>query len=166
MTNPEITSPARSRRATGLPGALALLLSLGGCASAFMAGSAPVSAPPPNPAAKWTVTACKDITGAPIPMGSAITYYLEQGAAGPTLYEMDAKGNGAKITNRWDDAQGTHYFTHEHTSHGYELVLPADRKQPGTRNVYLRGAYQTSKDERGIIRPAGAPGAICVMNPS
>ena len=164
MTNTTSSSSRAPRTARLL--ALALALPLAGCASAFMSGSAPVSAPPKSPVGKWTVTACKDAAGTAIPMSGAISYYLEEGPEGLALYEMDARGKGAKITNRWEDAQGMHFFTRVYTSHGFELVLPADRKQPGTRKVYLRGAFEVSKDASGVIRPAGAPGATCAMDPA
>jgi hypothetical protein len=165
MTNPTKSSSYRASSAAGRLGVLALVLGLGGCASAFMSGSAPVSAPPKSPLAKWTVTACKDAAGAAIPMSGAISYYLEEGPEGLALYEMDAQGKGAKITNHWEDAQGMHFFTRVYTSHGFELFLPADRKQPGTRKVYLRGAFEVTKDANGVIRPGGAPGATCTMDP-
>ena len=84
----------------------------------------------------------------------------------PGSTAFDARGNGAKITNHWQDAEGLHFFTYVRTSHAYELVLPENHKQAGKRRVFPRGTYQTSEDAGGVVRPGGSPGATCEMTPT
>jgi hypothetical protein len=128
-----------------------------GCASAFLHGArmARRDTPTSGAVASWEVTACTETNGHPIAMQGTLRYYLLQGEDGLELFEQDASGGGAIITNQWQDTDGTHFYTWV-TSNGWEYVIPAPG-QPATRRVYASGTTDA--------RPNGTFGAVCPMFP-
>lgn len=107
--------------------------------------------------ASWDVGVCVDTegqsAGAP-----ALQYHLVEGAAGPELYERTADGSGSFVTNRWEDASGTHYYQWVRNT-GWEMIITGPG-QPGVRNVYVDA--QTS--DAG--RPQGPIAATCPLTPA
>jgi hypothetical protein len=133
-------------------------LSSGCTAGFYLVGATPHSGPPVLSRGTWRVSDCASAAGQPIPPPSA-TYYLDDQA----LYEIDASGSGARITNGWSDASGRYFFTRVKTSHGWLYFFPADRAQPPVRLVYPARSYGVDESMPGVMKPTGAPGATCTM---
>jgi hypothetical protein len=106
---------------------------------------------------KCTTTAGESIAGPP-------TYYplLQEGR--PALYEIDTNGEGAEITNHWQDEQGHHFVTYVASSHGWHYIIPDEPGKPGKRLVHPAGSY-TVQNVAGTMRLMGEPAANCDMLP-
>jgi hypothetical protein len=153
----------RGARATAL---LAATVAVAACSAAdFMVGSKPAKVPPTQAAATYQITACRNLADqSAVPLPAPLSYYLAQGPQGLALWEFDQAGNGSVITNAWSDGQQDHFFTYIKTSVGFEIVLPTDRSQPGTRLVYSHGGFDV--DTQGsVMHVRGTPAVSCVMVP-
>jgi hypothetical protein len=132
-----------------------------------MSGFEGAKVPPANPTATYRVTSCKDVaTGEETRVN--LRYYLASDARGPSLYEFDAAGgDGSRIWNHFVDAEGTHFVLYVRTSHGYEMLVPADKSLPGERRVFLAGTFRAYSDyEGGPMKLRGTPRIRCSMEPT
>ncbi len=136
---------------------------LAGCASMFLHGArmADEGTPTNGSIANYTMPSCTGNDGSAI-AAPALTYHLLEGASGPELFERSADGSGAIIENRWQDADGLHFYAWV-TSNGWEYVLPGPGAQ-GIRRVYINASAQQQTD--GTTRPTSAVSATCVLAPA
>ena len=146
---------------------LAVLCACGaGCANWFLNGATMHSAGvPQNATARFTVPSCTMSNGTPIAGPAGQSYYLAQEARGPVLYELDANGSGAAITNHWSDERGVHFFTWVSGNAGWVFTFPHSRDQLPTRWVFEAGTYGTTVMPNGATSPTGQPTASCQMVP-
>lgn len=120
-------------------------LLLAACASMFMKGGALVKSNyKPN---KILVSYRAE---GPAPAG--VEYQLIETADGPAIFERSPDGSGALFLTRWRDNDGDHFAGWVATSHGYEFVVPVDRKKNAKRYVYPKGFYRLA-DVDGQTRP-------------
>ncbi len=99
-----------------------------GCASMFMKGG--TLAPAGYQPQKVLVTYQAEGTVPP-----NAEYLLVQTEKGETMFERSADGSGTLFETRWSDDQGDHFAGWVATSHGYEFIVPKDRKLPAKRFV-------------------------------
>jgi hypothetical protein len=71
---------------------------------------------------------------------------------GEAIFERSPDGSGALFETYWTDSEGDHFAGWVATSHGYEFVVPKDRKKPAKKYVYPSGYYEL-KEKDGITRP-------------
>jgi hypothetical protein len=143
---------------------IGLALCVGACASWYMKGSSPAKGAPPSPVGTFKITKCTTTSGEEI-AGPQATYYLAAGKKGGlALYEIDATGDGAEISNHWQDEQGHHFVTYVANSHGWHYVIPDEPGKPGKRLVHPAGSY-TVQNVAGTMRLMGEPAASCEMVP-
>jgi hypothetical protein len=135
----------------------ALLLVSGCTAGFYLVGATPHTGRPAMVRATWRIAACSQANGQSAEAPNA-TYYLDDIA----LYEVDASGQGARITNSWSDDKGRYFFTRVKTSHGWLYFIPNDATQAPTRQVYLAGAYSVD-EQNAVIKPVGTPGVSCTL---
>ena len=133
-----------------------------GCASWYLRGAEMADRAPANATATFTVPACANAAGQVLQAPST-TYYLADEGRGPVLYEMEANGSGARITNTWTDAQGRHFFVWVGNGAGWQYYFPNDTTQTPIRFVFDPGTYSGDRSTPGISRPVGTPSATCVM---
>ncbi len=134
------------------------------CASWFMKGSSPAKGVPSQPFGTFKISKCTTTQGEDITPPVA-TYYLASGKKGGlSLYEIDATGQGAEITNHWQDEEGHHFVTYVANSHGWHYIIPDEPGKPGKRLVHPAGTY-TVQRIAGTIRLAGQPAATCDLLP-
>ena len=120
------------------------ILLLTACASMFMQGG---SLAPAGYNANIVVN--YDAKGT-VPPG--ITYHLIKADKGEAIFERSPDGSGALFETHWSDNDGDHFAGWVATSHGYEFVIPKDRKKPAKKYVYPAGNYDL-KEKDGITRP-------------
>ena len=152
-------------RILGMAVALLALATAGCAAGSFLVGAQMHdTGAPAGASAIYTIATCESLTGAAPVAGPAGTqYYLELGGAQPSLYELDASGNGARIVNHWTDAEGDHFFTYVKTSGAWHYVIPKDAAQPAMRFAYeAKGTWDTVT-EGGVIKPTGNPSWKCPL---
>jgi len=80
------------------------------------------------------------------------TYHLVKTDKGEAMFERSADGSGTLFETHWTDSHGDHFTGWVATSHGWEFVVPKDRKKPAKKYVYPAGYYEL-KEKDGIIRP-------------
>jgi hypothetical protein len=114
------------------------------CASMFMQGG---SLAPAGYRANILVN--YDAKGT-VPPG--VTYHLVKTDKGEAIFERSPDGSGALFETHWTDKDGDHFAGWVATSHGYEFVVPKDRKKPAKKYVYPSGYYEL-KERDGITRP-------------
>ena len=142
------------------------ILGMTGCASAFMAGSAPHTGVPEQVVARYRVPTCQFLSNGNQAAGPADQiYYLTETNAGPVLYELDGRGKGAAISNHWVDKDDDHFLTYVKTSHGWEYVIPKDHSKPADRLVYVHGTFHVSKVDDVLKVTTGEPQLRCPMIP-
>jgi hypothetical protein len=144
-------------------GALALAALLGsGCASMFIHGGRLVNrgTSVDGALARYQIQSCRDASGGPGQQPDA-TYYVLQQDGGPELLERSPNGQGVLISNRWEDAQGTHYFAWG-VGLGWEFTLPHDGS-PAVRLGHRRPG--SSEEADGTRRPvvSQAPESTCTL---
>ena len=113
---------------------LTMLMVMIGCASMFMKGGS--LAPAGYQPQKVMVTYRAEGS---VPPG--VTYLLVRTEKGEAMFERSADGSGSLFETSWTDDKGDHFAGWVATSHGYEYVVPKDRKQPAKRYVYPKGFY-------------------------
>jgi hypothetical protein len=129
-----------------------------------MKGSSPTKAPPAQPLGTFKIPKCKTTAGEEI-AGPQATYYLGAGKKGGlALFEIDTNGQGAEITNHWQDEQGHHFVTYVASSHGWHYIVPDEPGKPGQRLVHPAGSYAV-QNIAGTMRLSGEPAATCEMVP-
>ncbi|HSA21296.1 MAG TPA: hypothetical protein P5076_07600, partial [Myxococcota bacterium] len=102
-----------------------LALAAAGCTAGFFLVGAQMhdTGAPAGAGAIFTIATCESLTGAaPVAGPAGIQYYLDLAGAQPSLYELDAAGNGARIVNHWVDAEGDHFFTYVKTAGAWHYV--------------------------------------------
>lgn len=119
-----------------------LAISLAACASAFMKGGALVGAG--YQPLKILVRYRAEGTVPP-----NVTYQLVESERGETIFERSADGSGTLFLLRWQDAEGDHFGGWVAKSHGYEFVIPRDRRQNGKKFFYPVGTYRYEKTATG-----------------
>lgn len=119
-----------------------LAVGLTACASAFMKGGALVGAG--YQPLKVLVRYRAEGTVPP-----NVTYQLVESERGETIFERSADGSGTLFLLRWQDADGDHFGGWVAKSHGYEFVIPKDRRQNGTKFFYPAGTYRYEKSASG-----------------
>lgn len=82
------------------------------------------------------------------------TYFLVDGG----LFERSPDGSGTLIQNRWQEADGDHYFAWVQSS-GWEYVIP--KSGAPTRIVYT--GLATGPGPQGTTKPTSSPSARCEM---
>jgi hypothetical protein len=144
---------------------LPVLLLVSGCGTFDLAGSKAHKGVPPEAKGTWTVPACEVVAdGSKAPAPTDQTYYLAQTETGPVLYELDPKGNGTAITNRWTDEQGDHFMTYLRGSFAWEYVIPASGGR-GARMTYLPTRYKVETVDGALKLVSGTPTHRCAMVP-
>jgi hypothetical protein len=126
---------------------IALMVAFG-CASMFMKGG--TLAPAGYQPQKILITYRAEGT---VPPG--ISYFLVLTEKGEALFERNADGSGALFETRWSDDKGDHFAGWVATSHGYEFVIPRDRRLSAKRYVYPAGTYSV-QNIGGQERPVPA----------
>ncbi|HUL22957.1 MAG TPA: hypothetical protein VLZ10_15985 [Thermodesulfobacteriota bacterium] len=116
-----------------------------GCASAFMKGGSLVRA---GYQAKKVIVSYR--AEGIVPQGAK--YLLIETGTGQAIFEKSADGSGALFETRWHDDKGDHFAGWVATSHGYEFIVPVDRKKEAKKFVYPAKTY-TVKEISGIWRP-------------
>jgi hypothetical protein len=150
-----VSPKSRSNRSLSL-----LLVALTGCTSWFLKGAEQTSGPPSSSRAVFSAPVCTTTEGETL-TGADVTYYLAD-EGGPVLYELDANGEGARITNTWSDELGTHFFVWVGTGPGFRFLFPSDGGAP-TRFVYTARSYQGDHSQEGVTKPIGDPAATCEL---
>ncbi len=85
-----------------------------------------------------------------VPMG--VQYFLVTTPKGEAIFERSGDGSGTLFQTHWQDEQGDHFAGRVANSHGYEFVIPIDRKQPGRKFVYPTKTYFVQM-KNGVKRP-------------
>ena len=116
-----------------------------GCASAFMKGGSLVKA---GYQAKKVIVSYRAEGIVP----PEVKYLLVDTENGEAMFEKSKDGSGTLFLTRWHDAQGDHFAGWVATSHGYEFIVPVDRKKEAKKFVYPKGTY-TLKEIGGQFRP-------------
>ena len=124
---------------------LSVVFLVAGCASAFMKGGSLVKE---GYKPKRVVVAYKAVGTVP----PNVEYQLVETDKGMAMYERSNDGSGTLFETHWKDAQGDHYAGWVATSHGFEFVIPVDRKKEAKRYVYPKG-YYSLKTINDIERP-------------
>ena len=139
-----------------------LALVCGGCASMFIHGGRAVGRGHPlgDATAVYQVESCRDASGGPGQLLNA-TYYVLPTPSGPELLERDPSGPGVLVSNRWQDAEGTHYFAWG-AGFGWEFLLAAGTRQ-GVRLLHERPSSRVESD--GTRRPvvSRVPESTCTL---
>lgn len=128
-----------------LVGLLAAAFLVTGCASAFMKGGTLVKE---GYQPKRVIVAYKAVGTVP----PNVEYQLVETEKGTAMFERSNDGSGTLFETHWKDGQGDHFAGWVATSHGFEFVVPADRKKEAKRYVYPKG-YYTLTTINGIERP-------------
>ncbi len=116
---------------------LGILVAGMGCASMFMQGGSLVKE---GYQPKKVVVAYKAVGTVP----AGVEYQLVETEKGPAIFERSADGSGTLFETHWKDDQGDHFAGWVATSHGYEFVVPANRKKEAKKFVYPKGFYSLS----------------------
>jgi hypothetical protein len=119
-----------------------LTLLLGACASAFMKGGALVGAG--YQPLEVIVTYKAEGTVPP-----NVVYQLVDTERGEALFEKSLDGSGTLFLLRWEDKDGDHFGGWVARSHGYEFVIPKDRRQNAKKFFYPVGTYRYEKLAEG-----------------
>ncbi|HOX43908.1 MAG TPA: hypothetical protein PK668_09920 [Myxococcota bacterium] len=88
--------------------------------------------------------------------------YLDLGSTPPSLYGLDATGNGVRFSNHWADAEGDHFFMYVKASIAEHFVFPRDPALPAVHYSYESGDW-LAKEEGGVLKPLGAPTWKCPL---
>ncbi len=120
------------------------MILLTACASMFMQGGSLVPA-----GYNANIVVNYDGKGT-VPPG--ITYHLVKTDKGEAIFERSPDGSGALFETHWTDSDGDHFAGWVATSHGYEFVVPKDRKKSANKYVYPAGYYEL-KEKDGVTRP-------------
>jgi len=150
-------------RALGTIVSLAVLCA--GCTPGYFIVGAQIhkTGPPTQATTIYTAQACESLTGVgtkAVPEGSL--YYLDLGSATPSLYGLDATGNGTRVVNHWADAVSDHFFFYVKTSIAAHFVIPKDAAQPAVHYAYEAGTWSTT-EKGGVIKPTGRASWKCPM---
>ena len=121
-----------------------LLLALG-CASAFMKGGSLVRA---GYQPKKVIVSYR--AEGTVPQG--VKYLLVDTGTGEAIFERSPDGSGALFQTHWRDEKGNHFAGWVAKSHGYEFIVPIDRKKEAKKFVYPKYTYEV-KEIGGIWRP-------------
>jgi hypothetical protein len=142
---------------------LSSLVALGAvaCTSMFMKGSEPAKKPPAQSMAVFHAPTCTTSDGQTIE-GTKGSYALAAERGTLVLYELDDRGEGAKITNHWQDDEGHHFVTYVPRKQGWHYVIPDEPGRQGMRHVYLGGTY-TVDQAQGHFQLQGTPVASCPL---
>jgi hypothetical protein len=124
---------------------LAVVFLATGCASAFMKGGSLVRE---GYQPKKVVVAYKAVGTVP----PNVEYQFVETEKGMAIFERSSDGSGTLFETHWKDQQGDHYAGWVATSHGFEFVVPVDRKKEAKRYVYPKG-YYSLKTINDIERP-------------
>jgi hypothetical protein len=143
---------------------MVVVLLTSGCASWYLRGAEMAGHAPATPTAVYTAPTC-GLANGQVVAGPEATYYLAEEATGLVLYEIEASGSGARITNRWVDANGTWFFVWVGNGPGWQYYFPADASLPPIRQAFDAGTYSGDRST-GVTRPVGVPSATCVMQPA
>jgi hypothetical protein len=101
----------------------------------------------------WDVLACSTLEGIPVIPPGGLRYVLVRGEDGLALREEASGTASALVTERWVEADGTHFYASS-GEEGWELVIRSTSER-GIRRVYRRTIDGT--------RPSGPITAVCPM---
>jgi len=118
---------------------------LAGCASMFMKGGSLVKE---GYKPKKVIVVYKAVGTVP----AGVEYQLVETEKGTAIFERSIDGSGTLFETRWKDEQGEHFAGWVATSHGYEFVVPLNRKKEAKKYVYPKGYYDV-KTINDIERP-------------
>ena len=136
-----------------------LALYVSGCASAFMKGGQLVGAG--YQPQKLLITYKAEGT---VPPG--VVYQLVETERGEAIFEKSPDGSGTLFLLRWKDDAGDHFGGWVATSHGYEFVVPFDRKQNAKKYFYYAGTYRYEKfGEGGRLVPMAKTDPVATLIP-
>jgi hypothetical protein len=121
---------------------------LTGCASMFMKGGSLVEK---GYQPKRVVVVYKAVGTVPV----GVEYQLVETEKGTAIFERSIDGSGTLFETHWKDAQGDHFVGWVATSHGYEFVVPLNRKKEAKKFVYPKGYYDL-KTINDVERPVPA----------
>ena len=120
---------------------------LSSCASAFMKGGALVSSG--YQPKKVLITYKAEGTLPP-----NVVYQLVDTERGEAIFEKSPDGSGVLFLLRWKSDEGDHFGGWVATSHGYEFLVPFDRKKNAKKYFYYAGTYSYEKlGETGRLVP-------------
>ena len=119
------------------------LVTLSGCASAFLGGGRFVAASEPL---QVLVTYRAEGTVPP-----NTDYLLVRGPEGEAILERSADGSGTLALTHWSTDEGDHYACWVRTAGAYDYLVPKDRSQPAKRFFYPKGTYQ-GMEENGVTK--------------
>ena len=105
-----------------------------GCASMFMKGGSLVKE---GYQPKKIVVSYKAVGTVP----TGVEYQLVETEKGTAIFERSPDGSGVLFETHWKDGQGDHFAGWVATSHGYEFVVPTNRKKEAKKFVYPKGFY-------------------------
>ena len=84
---------------------------------------------------------------------SGVDYLLVRTENGESIFERSLDGSGVLFQAHWEDEEGDHYAGWVSKSHGYEFIVPKDKKnQPTKKFVYPAGYYNVTEID-GVMRP-------------
>lgn len=111
----------------------------------------------------YTAGGCRDRRGAPVEGAEEVEYELHQGKGKTEFIEHALSEEQARVLhNRWQDADGVHYFVWLADVRGFEYVLPTDPSKAALRRVYRDPRVQKVKlGGASSVRPLGTPDIIC-----
>jgi hypothetical protein len=133
-----------------------------GSASASPQWFEPVQGVPPDPLVIYKALRCTDLKTRAGIDGPDATYYLVKEPGQLVLVELDSSGSGAKLKNRWIEADGIHFFAYAAGQEARHYILPSDFATNGRRLVLA--SYSIS-EVGGVVKPVGDPIAECPMVP-
>ncbi len=135
----------KAKKTIGVVACSCLIFTLVACASAFMKGGKLVGA---GYQPLEVIVTYKAVGTVP----PNVIYQLVDTERGEALFEKSPDGSGTLFLLRWEDRDGDHFGGWVAKSHGYEFVIPKDRRQNAQKFFYPVGTYRYERfGDRGRL---------------
>jgi len=132
----------------------------------FLQGAKKAKRDPSDVMVKYRIEPCVMVSDGSTAGAPAVDYWLFEEKGKLTLYERSGPNDGSFIQNHWTENDGDHFFVWVRGSHGWEYIIPQDRRNDAVRLVYPKGTYEGETNAQGARVPVGSAMLQCVLKPS